>query len=76
MHQEGFQELWILGVFRSKSLNLEMQKIWGMDVEMGSSDKVQKFGEKSILIKCSLLYLSDNILFLIFENFYMVFRWA
>ncbi len=33
MHQEGFWELWILGFFGSKSLNLEVWKIWGMDVE-------------------------------------------
>ncbi len=34
MCKEGFQELWILGFFRSKRLTLEMWKIWGMDVEM------------------------------------------
>ncbi len=39
------------------------------------SEKVQIFGEGSILMKCSLLYggLSGGIKFLMFENFYMVF---
>ncbi len=42
------------------------------------SQKVQIFGERSILMKYSILYggLSGNILFLIFDNFYMVFKWA
>ncbi len=34
MHQEGFCKLWILGFLRSKSSNLEVWKIWVMDVEM------------------------------------------
>ena len=43
-----------------------------------ASEKVQIFGERSILMKCSLLYgaLSSSIWFLIFENFYMAFRWG
>ncbi len=42
------------------------------------SQKAQIFGERSILIKCSILYggLRGSIQFLIFENFYMVFRWG
>ncbi len=38
------------------------------------SQKVQIFGERSILMKCSILYggLRGSIQFLIFENFYMV----
>ncbi len=38
------------------------------------SQKVQIFGERSILMKCSMLYggLRGSIHFLIFENFYMV----
>ncbi len=39
------------------------------------SQKVQIFGEKSILMKCSILYggLRGSIQFLIFEIFHMVF---
>ncbi len=42
------------------------------------SENVHKFGERSILTKCSLLYggLRGGIQFLIFENFYMVFSWG
>ncbi len=50
-----------------------------MDVEMAPYlRKYKKFGEKSILMKCSIFLggLSGNIQFLIFENFYMVFTWA
>ncbi len=32
--QEGLGELYILGFFQSKSSNLEVQKIWGIDVKM------------------------------------------
>ncbi len=40
------------------------------------SQKSTKFGERSIFMKCSTLYrcLNSSIQFLIFENFYMVFR--
>ncbi len=40
------------------------------------NQKVQIFCEGSILVKCGLLYggLSGSIQFIIFENFYMVFR--
>ncbi len=42
------------------------------------SQKVQIFGKRSILMKCSILHrgLRGSIQFLIFENFYMVFRWG
>ncbi len=42
------------------------------------SQKAQMFGERSILMKCSILYgcLRGNIQFLIFENVYIVFRWG
>ncbi len=35
MLEEGICEVWILGFMRSKSSNLEVQIIWGIDVEMG-----------------------------------------
>ncbi len=59
MCQERIWEVYILGFFWSKSSNLEVQKIWGMDVDIAIS----------ILMKCSLLYggLSGNIQFL--KNF-------
>ncbi len=42
------------------------------------SQKVQIFGERSILVKYSILYggLRGSIQFLIFENFHTVFRWG
>ncbi len=42
------------------------------------SQKAQIFGERSILMKCSTLYggLRGSIWFLIFEKFYVVFRWG
>ncbi len=45
---------------------------------MSISQKAQIFGERSIWTKCSILYgsLRGGIQFLIFENFYMVFRWG
>ncbi len=68
------------GVLWSKISNLEMWKIWGMDVEMAPYLRKYKNLLKEVyqLMKCSLLYggLSGNILFLIFENFYVVFKWA
>ena len=41
-----------------------------------TSQKVQIFGKRSILMKCGILYggLRGSIQFLIFEHFYMVFR--
>ncbi len=42
------------------------------------SQKVQIFGERRFLIKCSVLYgcLSGSISFLIFKKFYMIFKWG
>ncbi len=42
------------------------------------SQKAQIFGEISILMKYSILHggLRGSIQFLIFEHFYMVFRWG
>ncbi len=79
MCQEEFGEVLILGFFRSKSSDLEEPKIWGMDVEMGSNLRKYKFfGERSMLIKCSFLfvYLSSSIHVLIFNIFCVVFRWG
>ncbi len=67
------------GVLEVKKFKFRNVENMGYRCRNGSvSEKVQKFGERSILMKCSLLYvgLSGNILFLIFENFYVVFRWA
>ncbi len=80
VHQERFGELWILGFFMSKSLNLEVQKIcMGYGCRNGSiCEKVHIFGDGSISMKCSLLCssLSGGIQCLIFEYFYMFFRWG
>ncbi len=35
MLEEGICEIGIFEFMRSKSSNLEVQKIWGMDIEMG-----------------------------------------
>ncbi len=48
MHQEGFGELWSLGFFRSKSLKLEVWKIWGMDVEMAPYLRKYKYLVKEV----------------------------
>ena len=55
------------GVLQVKKFKLGMWKIW-MEYECRSgfiSEKVQKFGERSILMKYSLLYggLSGNLIF-------------
>ncbi len=73
--QEGFWDLWILGFFWSKSSNLEVQGKYGVWMWNGCiSEKVLKFGERSMSMKCSLLCqgLSGSIQFFIFENFCMV----
>ncbi len=55
----------------------EVKKVkFGSVEKMGCECRI--FGERSILMKCSILYegLRGSIQFLIFENFYMVFRWG
>ncbi len=67
------------GVLKVKKLKFRSAENMGYGKRNGSvSEKVQKLGERSILIKYSLLLggLSGNIQFLIFENVYIVFRWG
>ena len=67
------------GVLLVKKFKLRSAENIGYGCRNGSvSEKVQKFCERSILMKCSLLYrgLSRSIQFLIFQNFCMVFRWG
>ncbi len=47
-------------------------------INVSVSQNVQIFGKRSILMKCSVLYggLRGSIQYLIFENFYMVFKWG
>ena len=65
------------GVLEVKKFKFRSVENMGYGCRNGSvSEKVQKFGERSILLICSLLYggLSSNIQFLIFEKLYVVFR--
>ncbi len=65
------------GVLQIKKFRFRSAENMGYGYRNGSvSEKVQIFGERSISMKCSLLYggLSSSIQFLIFENFYMVFK--
>ncbi len=76
--QEGICQIWTLGFLIIRS-NLEVQKKWGVNVEMSLYlRRRQIFDEGSILIKCSMLYwgLKGSIQFLIFENIYVLFRWG
>ncbi len=77
VHQEGFGELWILGFFRSISSNLEVQKIWGMDVEMSPYPRKYKYLVKEVhewnVVCCMVVWV---VAYMIFEKFYMGFRWG
>ncbi len=72
----GSLHFWVLQV---KKLKLGSMENMGYGCSNGSvSQKVQIFGERSILMKCGMLYggLRGSIQFLISKNFYMVFRWG
>ncbi len=72
MCKEGFWEVLIFGLFRSKTSNFEGLKIWGMDVGMGLYLRKYKF----LVYWWNVVYcvgvLSSSNHFLIFKNFYML----
>ncbi len=65
--------LWVSEVKKVKFGSAE--KMGCRCINVSVSQKVQIFGERSILMKCSILYggLRGSIQFLIVENFYMNF---
>ncbi len=71
MHKEG---IWVSEVKKVKKGSAEIMGCGCRNISI--SQKLQIFGERSILMKCSILYggLRGSIQFFIFENFYIVFR--
>ncbi len=73
MHEEGICQNLNFWVSEVKKVKFRSVKKWGVNVEMSPQLRRHKY-----LMKYSTLYgdLRHSIHFLIFENFYMVFRWG
>ncbi len=75
--RKKFCQIWIFVFLRSKKVKFGSAEKMGLGCRHVSvSQKVQIFSERSILMKCSILYggLRGSIWF--FKKFYMVFRWG